>query len=193
MLRTECHVNCLEVCTALSRFGPMSRDCCHSHNPFIINRLSKKVVYRDIYNFAGLPVGSAPGSLDEQFCGMAHLRGALAVLLEELVEPLHSLEEGSLLCELDVLLADVGADGKAVLDTRVEDHLVGDAVHLLEQLLGLVALVFGEDVVGLCEGNWLVMSRRMVRNVYNVPAAAIESGPAMPLISSSSTKDGCAV
>jgi hypothetical protein len=81
---------------------------------------------------------------------MAHLRGALAVLLEELVEPLHSLEEGSLFRKLDILLADIGADSKAVLDTGVEDHLVGDAVHFLEQLLGLVALVFGEDVVGLC-------------------------------------------
>jgi hypothetical protein len=156
MLRIECHVHYLNILTVLSNLEPIFRGCCHSHNPFIINRLSKKVVYRDIYSFAGLPIGSAPGSLCEQVCGFAHLRGALAVLLEELVEPLHSLEERSLFCELDVLLADVGADGKAVLDTRVENHLVGDAVHLLEQLLGLVALVFGEDVVGLCGGNWLV-------------------------------------
>ena len=81
---------------------------------------------------------------------VANLRRALAVLLEELVEPLHGLQESSLLGELDVVLAEVCADGEAVLDAGVEDHLVGDGAHFLEQLLGLVALLFGEDLVGFC-------------------------------------------
>lgn len=73
---------------------------------------------------------------------------ASAVALEELVEPLHGLQESSLLGELVVRLAGVRADGETVLDAGVEDHLVRDGAHLLEQLLGLVTLVFGEDVVG---------------------------------------------
>jgi hypothetical protein len=79
-----------------------------------------------------------------------HLRSALAVLLEELVEPLHGLQESSLFGELDVVLAEIGADSEAVLDAGVQDHLVRDGAHLLEQLLGLVALLFGEDLVGFC-------------------------------------------
>ena len=58
------------------------------------------------------------------------------------------MQERSLLGELDVVLAEVCADGEAVLDAGVKDHLVGDGAHFLEQLLGLVALLFGEDLVG---------------------------------------------
>ena len=84
------------------------------------------------------------------------LRSALAVVLEELVEPLNGLQESSLFGELDVGLAHVGADGEAVLDAGVQDHLVGEGAHFLEQLLGLVALLFGEDLVGLCLGEVVV-------------------------------------
>jgi len=62
------------------------------------------------------------------------------------------LQESSLLGELDVVLAEVCADGETVLDAGVEDNLVGDGAHFLEQLLGLVALLFGEDLVGFWTG-----------------------------------------
>ena len=68
-----------------------------------------------------------------------------------LVEPGHSLEEGLLLGEGLVPLGQVAADGKAVLDTRVQGDLVGQA-GLLEDLLRLVALLGGEDGVGLGGG-----------------------------------------
>ena len=58
------------------------------------------------------------------------------------------MQERSLLGELDVILAEIGANSETVLDTGVEDDLVGDGAHFLEQLLGLVALLFGEDLVG---------------------------------------------
>jgi hypothetical protein len=76
------------------------------------------------------------------------LRRALAVLLEELVEPLDGLQESGLLGELDLGLAEVAADGETVLDAGVQDHLVRDGSHVLEDLLGLVTLLFGEDRVG---------------------------------------------
>jgi hypothetical protein len=117
------------------------------------------------------------------------LRRALAVLLEELVEPLDGLEESGLLGELDLGLVEVAADSETVLDARVQDHLVGDGAHVLEDLLGLVTLLFGEDRVGLCEevsdGNLASFSIFL-----NLPAAAIDRGPVMPLSSASSTKDG---
>jgi hypothetical protein len=117
------------------------------------------------------------------------LRRALAVLLEELVEPLDGLEESGLLGELDLGLAEVAADGETVLDARVQNHLVGNGAHILEDLLGLVTLVFGEDRVGLCE----MVSDDILPSLFNflnLPAAAIERGPVMPLSSASSTKDG---
>ena len=80
-----------------------------------------------------------------------------------------------------------------MLNAGVQDHLVRDGAHLLEQLLGLVALVFGEDGVGFWSGSLVAsLLRDISHNVrdLNIPAAAIESGPTMPLISSSSTKDG---
>lgn len=64
------------------------------------------------------------------------------------------MQEGSLFGELDVVLAEVCANGETVLDAGVEDHLVGDGAHFLEQLLGLVALFFGEDLVGF----WLELA-----------------------------------
>src|SRR4051812_9586562 len=104
-----------------------------------------------------------------------HLRRALVVLLEELVEPLHGLQESSLFGELDVGLADVSADGKSVLDARVEDHLVGDGAHFFEQLLGLVALFFGEDLVGFWLGR-LAWFTSFELDGVDVPAAAMERG-----------------
>lgn len=82
-----------------------------------------------------------------------------------------------------------------MLDAGVEAHLVGDGAHLLEELLGLVALLFGEDLIGLCGLSLLVAEKfgRILDMEGVSPAAAMERGPVMPLISSSSTKDGCAV
>lgn len=79
------------------------------------------------------------------------LRRALAVLLEELVEPLDGLDESGLLGELDFGLVEVAADGETVLDAGVQNHLVRDGAHVFEDSLGLVTLVFGEDRVGLCD------------------------------------------
>lgn len=80
-----------------------------------------------------------------------NLRSALTVVLEELVEPLHGLQESGLFRELHVGLAGIGTNGEAVLDAGVQDHLVRNGAHLLEELLGLVALLFGEDLVGFWE------------------------------------------
>jgi hypothetical protein len=118
------------------------------------------------------------------------LRRALAVLLEELVEPLHGLQESSLLGELDLGVLEVAADSETVLDAGVQDHLVRDGTHVLEDLLRLVTLLFGEDGVGFCEVVSDGVLPMLVFFVLNLPAAAIESGPVMPLSSASSTKDG---
>ena len=117
------------------------------------------------------------------------LRRALAVLLEELVEPLDGLQESSLLGEFDLGVLEVAADSETVLNAGVQDHLVRDGAHVLEDLLRLVALLFGEDRVGFCG---VVRDDILPTLVFflNLPAAAIESGPVMPLSSASSTKDG---
>ena len=47
-----------------------------------------------------------------------------------------------------MLLRQVAADTEAVLDSRVQVDLVREA-GVLEDLLGLVALLVGEDVVNL--------------------------------------------
>ena len=78
-----------------------------------------------------------------------HLRSTLPLTLKELVKPLHRLQERRLFGKLHFGLVGIGADGETVLDAGVEAHLVGDC-HLFEQLLGLVALLLGKDLVGFC-------------------------------------------
>ena len=73
-------------------------------------------------------------------------------LQKPLVEPSDSLEEGLLLGELGDLLAEVAPDGETVLDAREQVDLVGLAGGL-EDLLRLVALLDGEDGVGLGSGD----------------------------------------
>lgn len=75
-----------------------------------------------------------------------------ADLQQVLVEPRDGLEEGLLLGELLMPLGHVAADGESVLGTGVKGDLVGQA-GLLEDLLGLVALVGGEDLVGFGGGD----------------------------------------
>lgn len=83
---------------------------------------------------------------------LSNLGSICAYLQQVLVEPRDSLEEGLLLGELLRPLGHVTADGETVLGTRVQEQLVGQA-SLLENLLGLVALVGGEDFIGLGGGN----------------------------------------
>lgn len=76
----------------------------------------------------------------------------LAYLQQVLVEPRDGLVEGLLLGELLVPLGQITANGEAVLDARVQSNLVGQA-SLEEDLLGLVALLGGEDLVCLGGGD----------------------------------------
>lgn len=69
-----------------------------------------------------------------------------------LIEPSNSLVKGLLLGILLNLLAHVAADSKAVLDARVQVDLVCQA-GLLQNLLGLVTLLGGEDAVGFGGGD----------------------------------------
>lgn len=71
---------------------------------------------------------------------------------EVLIKPSNGLEKGLLLGKLLPLDLDVAADGKAVLGARVQGDLVG-LLGLLEDLLGLVALLRREDFVRLGGGN----------------------------------------
>lgn len=68
------------------------------------------------------------------------------------VEPGNGLDKGLLLGELFNLLAGVAADGEAVHGLGVEVDLVGEAA-LGEDLLGLVAVLGGEDLVRLGGGD----------------------------------------
>jgi len=68
------------------------------------------------------------------------------------VKPLDCLEECLLLGELDHPVVDITADGKSVLNTRVEIDLVGLA-GLLEDPLGLVTILSREDSVSLGRGD----------------------------------------
>jgi hypothetical protein len=67
--------------------------------------------------------------------------------LQVRVKPHHRLRKRGLLCELDLLVTHVAADGKAVLDARVEVDLPGLA-GLGEEFLGAVTFFGGEDLVG---------------------------------------------
>lgn len=73
---------------------------------------------------------------------------SLSHLQQKLVKPVDGLEEGLLLGPLLQLLARVAADGKAVHNPREQVDLVR-LTSLLEDLLGPVALLGGEDAVGL--------------------------------------------
>jgi hypothetical protein len=98
-----------------------------------------------------------------------------------LVKPDDGLQEGLLLGELLNLDGRVAADGEAVLDARVQVDLVRVA-RLLEDLLGLVALLGGEDGVGLGgrdgegarDGGQLVLvDEGGVRDVSDVDAVLV--------------------
>lgn len=60
-----------------------------------------------------------------------------------LVEPVHSLQESLLLCELLPPVAEVHPAAETVLNVRVEAELVG-YIQLLQDLLRLMAL-FGRE------------------------------------------------
>lgn len=68
------------------------------------------------------------------------------------VEPSNGLVESLLLSVPLDLLTGVAADGESVLDTTVQVDLVRVAA-LQEDLLGLVALLGGEDLVRLSGGD----------------------------------------
>lgn len=68
------------------------------------------------------------------------------------IKPLHGLLEGLLLGPPLLLDGQVAADGESVLDLRVQVHLVR-LTDLSQDLLGLVALLGGEDGVRLGGGN----------------------------------------
>lgn len=69
-------------------------------------------------------------------------------LQQVVVEPLDGLEERLLLGESLCLVGQVASDGEAVHGAAVQVDLVGLA-GLLEDLLGFVAQLRGEDLVGL--------------------------------------------
>jgi hypothetical protein len=69
-----------------------------------------------------------------------------------LVEPLHSLVEGLLLCESHNPVIGVTTDSETVLDAREQVDLEG-LTRLDEDLLGSVAELGGENAVGLRRGD----------------------------------------
>ena len=69
--------------------------------------------------------------------------------LQVLVEPGNGLAEGLLLGELEVRVAQVGADGESVGNTAVEVDLPG-LTGLAQGFLGLVTELGGEDLVDFC-------------------------------------------
>lgn len=81
-------------------------------------------------------------------------------------------------------LGHIAADGETVLGTRVKEHLVGQA-GLLENLLGLVALLGGEDLIGLGGGDgqgtgnggkFVLVDERGVGHVADVDAVLVVAG-----------------
>lgn len=71
---------------------------------------------------------------------------------KEVVKPLDGLVEGLLLGKLLVLLGNIATDGETMHDARVQVDLVGLA-NFLEDLLAAVALLAGEDGIGLGGGD----------------------------------------
>lgn len=69
-----------------------------------------------------------------------------------LLEPRQSLQESILLCVLRDLVTQLGPHRESVFDTAVQVDLVGET-GLLEDNLGFVALLGGEDRVGLGGGD----------------------------------------
>lgn len=74
---------------------------------------------------------------------------ASSIHLQVLVEPHNSLAEGLLLGELEVLVAEIGTDSKAVGDAAEKVDLPVLA-GLDEDALRLVTELSGEDLVDLC-------------------------------------------
>lgn len=103
---------------------------------------------------------------------------------QPVVEPLDSLQKGLLLGKFLGLLTHVATDGKAVVSAAVQVDLVWLA-GLLEDFLGLVALVVGEDFIGLGggdgprppnSGKFLLVDKRRVSNEADVDAALVVAG-----------------
>jgi len=100
-----------------------------------------------------------------------------------LLEPLHGLQKGILLgIQADPVLW-ISADREAVLDTAVQVDLVWQA-EVLEDLLGLVALLGREDGIGLGggDGQWafhvaqlVALDERRVRRVSGVDLAGVRT------------------
>jgi len=100
-----------------------------------------------------------------------------------LLEPLHGLQKSILLgIQADPVLW-ISADREAVLDTAVQVDLVWQA-EVLEDLLGLVALLGREDGIGLGggDGQWafhvaqlVALDERRVRRVSGVDLAGVRT------------------
>jgi hypothetical protein len=69
-----------------------------------------------------------------------------------IIKPLHSLQERGFLSIHFALITHIAPDGKAMLDAGIQVDLVGKP-EVLEEILGVVALVAGEDGVGFGGGD----------------------------------------
>lgn len=120
-----------------------------------------------------------------------HYYHQLESSFHKLVKPIDGLQESLLHGEFYHPVRDIGTNGVAVLDPRVEIDLVGSP-NLNQDILAFAALGSGEDGVSLCVKDPLSASSRGVTQclMYHIPAAAILSGPSIPRSSSTSTSDG---
>lgn len=110
--------------------------------------------------------------------------------LQVLVEPGNGLAEGLLLGELEVRVAQVGANGESVGNTAVEVDLPGLA-GLAQGFLRLVTELGGEDLVDFCRRvRYWFEEKREINWGWVIPEAAMDRGPVTPPSSSWVTNEG---
>lgn len=98
--------------------------------------------------------------------------------LQVLVEPHNSLAERLLLSPLLSLVAQVGANGKAVRHTAEQVDLPR-LTSLYQRFLGFMTELRREDRVGFCHADGAISSRFVETSQEHLRAAAIEKGPWM--------------
>ena len=80
-----------------------------------------------------------------------------ASCLRILIEPSDSLEEGLLFSKFEELIGQIATNSEAVLDTTIESELIRNGEFLFQDMLRLVTLVSGEDIVRFCCNRKLVV------------------------------------
>ena len=100
-----------------------------------------------------------------------------------IVKPLNSLQESRLFRILLALVVGITTDSKAVLNTSIEVHLIRVA-QLLQDILGVMALVVGEDGIRLRCSNGqrafevlelVILNERWVGRVAGIDLSLIGS------------------